>query len=93
MTPRRLSSSLEREIDGDCGTMNTESYPRTKHRRITVVFRIILIVAGIVAVSIGIAGLLGFVDIDAMGSLFLAGLGVVWVLGGIFKADVIEYMV
>jgi len=75
------------------GVMNTEPRPRAPRKRIVVAVRILLVVAGIASVSIGVAGLLGLVVMDGMLAIGMVVLGAAWLLGAIFRANIIEFVV
>lgn len=72
--------------------MNTEPRPRGMRRRFTIALRIAFTAAGIISVSIGVAGMLGIVIIDGLAAVGMVVLGAVWLLGAIYRADALDYV-
>ncbi len=73
--------------------MNTKSLPEARRRWIAVAVQVLLIAAGVAVLSIGIAGHLEIVVMDAVAELFFLVLGIAMIFTGIFRVNLIELVV
>ncbi len=72
--------------------MDTEPRPGAARKRFIVALRIFFAAAGVVSVSLGIAGVLGLVVIDGLVAVGMIVLGAAWLFGAFYRGDVLEFV-